>query len=912
MFEPLVMQSMHYISKNDQRHQEGTKILLECLMNAISHPKNLSVRDLASRSLREFLLWTFKHDVAADQSASSSSLNIVTLIHQLKMYNSDSLQQRRFGAALAFNNIYRVLREEESIIDKYWIDLLYDFCINFSLSEEQLDDGLSESQSDLKQVSSALDHILRVLREKNRVFNTSNPHRVKPTPFMNQGTILLVDAVVWLFSQCNSTQNLYRTKMMELFLELAPCVAGYNSPAALVRDKQTTDSLIELCENGIDIPAQSLEEANFEQIYAWLKHLNSALDCYVWIIGNNFMLTWKPLFEKSKIFKILQYYIIKVMNRNLFESNAPDDGTFLIVQKEKINAQKSAILLMIFKFLKQTMAIDCVPNTIWEESELLWVIETAVFSPQSLACDTKNPVFLSNLSIDLKEFIKDTFRCSSIPLSFRKALSAKLYQTTMDIYGNLVESIDDFLNRNSISQFEAAQLNGIDLICGLIRAKYIQSSGSLNSIDVLASTILYKVFDGITEKQTSTLFARSTTPDVRKFIGHLLQVCLNKNGIYINLIDLLLNTTELKLFESPQSTIKQGLHFLNSFKSIIYEYFLNNLDFIVGHLISKMLPPNLLYILQILIELTESAHKLQKKNTNLMLMLTNLVVRAWPDILTKSKAAAEQNDVTLITMSLIELIGQVALICPYPREEIAKNAPSVESWLLGIINQTNFNVEIKTQAISLLPCVIGPATYEHETLEQALEYYQKLYFPLNTIELRKGTVERSSYENGFQTILACMLASKSPLILKFVINCTAPDATHIMEYRIIESIQKFIGQLESLHQLYCLNMVFEMFINKSLDPAIRMVIMKRFVSYMILSSSKEVVTQFYSEHISTIGDLLDTPYSLTMKEFQLEQAFTSRIGGYQLLENLSAIFTREEICKTDFPILVAKFGKHSV
>lgn len=877
-------------------------------MNAISHPKNLSVRDLASRSLREFLSWTLKHDVTAEQSASSSSLNIVTFIHQLKMYNSDPLQQRRFGAALAFNNIYRELREHQSIVDKYWIDLLHDFCINFSLSEEQLEDGLRDSQSDLKQVSSALDHILRVLREKSDVFNSPNRDRVKPIPFLDKDTILLVDAVLWLFSQCNSTQNLYRKEMMKMFLELAPRT-GYSSPAALVRDTQTTASLIELCEKGIEFSQKSLEKSDFETIYTWLKHLNSSLHCCMWLIGNNFMLTWKPFFENSKIFKTLQDYIMYVMNQNLFETKTSDNGTVLIVQKEKIDAKKSTILLMIFKFLKETMAIDCVPNAIWEQHELLWVIETAVFNPQSLKCDTKNPEFLSNLSEDLKKFIIDTFRCSTIPLFFRNALSDKLYKTTMDKYKKLANSIDEILSRSSISLVQEAELNGIDLVSGLIRAKHIQLSDSLNSIDVLASTILYEVFEGIKEKQVDILFARSTTPDVRKFIGRLLHVGFNKNGIHINLVDLLLNTTELRLFESPQSTIKHGLHFLNSFKSIIYKYFLNNVDIIVGRLISKMLPPNVPYILRILIELTENAHKLESNNLNLMRSLTNLIVHDWSDILAKSKMAAEQNDVTLITTALIELVGQVAMICPHPLAEIAKKAPSLESWLLNIINQTESDIEIKTQAIFLLPCLIGPATYEHVALEMSLEYFQKLYFPLSTNELRKGTVERSSYENQFQAILDCMLASKSPLILRFVINCTAPDANHIMEHKIIESVQKFMGELESEHQLHCLNMVFEMFTNRSLDPAIRMVIMKRFVSSMILSSTKEMVTEFYSNRITAIGDLIDTPYNLTMKEFQLEQAFTSRIGGYQLLENLSAIFTRDEICNKTFKILVAKFGK---
>lgn len=885
-------------------------------MNAISHPKNLSVRDLASRSLREFLSCSLKNN----DTLNASSFNIETLINHLKMYNCDALQQRRFGAALAFNNIYRELREDELTVDKYWIDLMHDLCINFSLSEEQLEDGLAESQSDLSQVTSAMDHILRVLRQRKDIFNLSNAVRVKPKPLEHCDKISLLDAVLWLFSQCNSPQNVYRKKMMSMFLELAPCVKGYGSPAAFVRDKYTAESLKKLCEKGIAFPEQALEEADFEQIYVWLKHLNASSDCYTWVIGKNFMLDWKPLFDESKIFKVLLDYIIKVMNQNLFQRNMADSDTFLITQKGKIDAVKSTILLAIFKFLNKTMSIDCVPTVIWEQRELIWVTENAVFHPQSLKCDTKNPVFLSSLSEELKKFIIEVFRCSTIPLSFRTNLSDTLYQNMMKIHQSIAESINEILNRCAISPSEAAQLNGVEFVCSLIRTNHIQSSGSLNSIDVLASDILYKVFEGIKEKQADILFAKSTTPDARKFVGRLLHLCFNKNGISVNLINLLLNTTELRLLESPQSTVNHGLHFLNSFKSTIYGYFLNNVDNIVVRLISNMLPHHFLYILRILIEVTDDAHKLQSNNLHLLRSLTNLIVHSWADILSKSEAAAERNDDTLITSTLIELIGQVAMICPYPLAEIAKTAPSLERWLLSIIDRADGDVEAKKhsiietkiQAIILLPCVIGPATYEHAAVEKALEYFQKLYFPLSTNELRVGTVERSSYENAFQAILDCMLASQSPLILKFIINCTAPDATHIMEHKIIKSVQKFMVQLESVHQSHCLNTVFEMFTNRSFDPAIRMVIMNRFISYMIVSSTKETVTKFYAEHIVAIGELLDTPYSLTgMKEYQLQQAFTSRIGGFQLLESLIAIFTRKEICDKNSPILIAKFGAAS-
>lgn len=132
-----------------------------------------------------------------------------------------------------------------------------------------------------------------------------------------------------------------------------------------------------------------------------------------------------------------------------------------------------------------------------------------------------------------------------------------------------------------------------------------------------------------------------------------------------------------------------------------------------------------------------------------------------------------------------------------------------------------------------------------------------------------------------------------------------------MDHKITKSLRKFMGALSVVpeHQLHCLNTVFEMFLDQSLDSAIRLTLMDRFLCHMILGSTKDTVIKFYASHIVKIEQLLDTPYGLEMSEFRLEQAFTSRTGGFQLVETLVAILTRAEICDAKNPIVIAKFGK---
>lgn len=105
MFEPLLMQIMHYFSQPSKILTPLTPIIFECLLVSISHPKNPNVRDLAARLLREFLIWLFKQTTPQERVASP--VKLVDLFHELKKMSINIDQSKRIGATLAFNNIYR-------------------------------------------------------------------------------------------------------------------------------------------------------------------------------------------------------------------------------------------------------------------------------------------------------------------------------------------------------------------------------------------------------------------------------------------------------------------------------------------------------------------------------------------------------------------------------------------------------------------------------------------------------------------------------------------------------------------------------------------------------------------------------------------------------------------------------------
>jgi DNA-dependent protein kinase catalytic subunit len=122
------MQMMHFYSKPEKILSPLSTVLMESVMEMISYKDN-GIQDLSARLLREYILWLMRQ--TDREQRKMSPVRLVDFFYELKKMSIETEQSRRVGATLAFNNIYKIIREEESLIDTYWIYLLDVFCINF-------------------------------------------------------------------------------------------------------------------------------------------------------------------------------------------------------------------------------------------------------------------------------------------------------------------------------------------------------------------------------------------------------------------------------------------------------------------------------------------------------------------------------------------------------------------------------------------------------------------------------------------------------------------------------------------------------------------------------------------------------------------------------------------------------------
>lgn len=129
LFEPLLMQMMHYFATQEKILSSMTTAVVKSVMSMICYPGNSGVQDLSARLLREFILWVNKQN--RRNNVIASPVQLVDLFHEMRKMSIETNETRRMGATLAFNNIYRIIRENQELIDTYWIYLLDVFATNF-------------------------------------------------------------------------------------------------------------------------------------------------------------------------------------------------------------------------------------------------------------------------------------------------------------------------------------------------------------------------------------------------------------------------------------------------------------------------------------------------------------------------------------------------------------------------------------------------------------------------------------------------------------------------------------------------------------------------------------------------------------------------------------------------------------
>lgn len=234
MFRTLIAQLIHWLTNNAQYENPETIALLQTCLDAACD-SNAALRDYGADCIQEFVKWSIKQ---TSIQAKENPMNIKSLLKRLYNMASNPSSMQRLGAAIIFNRIYRIFREEASLVDEFTFELLYWMFFSLRLAE---DDHPSIGNIDRTtvcfvnitnfidvvgtrdQIKESISHLKRILRVKSSVFQKETPIR---RVFSGIERADMSSLVEWSFRQTGQLQRDYAKTCMNFFTEFVLSLPG--------------------------------------------------------------------------------------------------------------------------------------------------------------------------------------------------------------------------------------------------------------------------------------------------------------------------------------------------------------------------------------------------------------------------------------------------------------------------------------------------------------------------------------------------------------------------------------------------------------------------------------------------------------------------------------------------------------
>lgn len=192
IIEPLVLQMIRWYAQKAAKLSAESTAMLDCIMDGLVSERNPVVRDFCARCAREFLEFSLK-----ERRSGEISVSTAVLLDRIISFSGHSSSAKRFGAALAFNQCYRIFREDWVTVDIYGICLIVAFTKSLALSHRD-----NQGSGSGKMVESSLDHMGRIVEKYAKKMDKVSERRKNPVELLESTLTALVD---WLVLQVTLT-----------------------------------------------------------------------------------------------------------------------------------------------------------------------------------------------------------------------------------------------------------------------------------------------------------------------------------------------------------------------------------------------------------------------------------------------------------------------------------------------------------------------------------------------------------------------------------------------------------------------------------------------------------------------------------------------------------------------------------
>ncbi len=298
LFEPLMMQVIHWFTKNQTEENTETMTLLDSIIECVASPSDGAVREFSAKCLTEFLKWSIKQSSKKQQeknpfNAKSLFKRVYSLMHHPNPY-------KRMGAYLTVKSLYRVFREEQALVDQFVLELSH--ALLFSMRLAQHDDT---SLGTARLALSVLEALTRIIERHVSMLSKPNSAR--------RAHADLNAFLSWVLSQTARSERVVRRAAQGLIARLtAPNAAAWVQKHVLPR--RPLNTLIALFEGGVEYEEQEEQDAprpvvahkdalpslpDLSGVMTWLSRVQASLDLWTWAFSTNMLTPGEVLAVKN-------------------------------------------------------------------------------------------------------------------------------------------------------------------------------------------------------------------------------------------------------------------------------------------------------------------------------------------------------------------------------------------------------------------------------------------------------------------------------------------------------------------------------------------------------------------------------------------------------------------------------------
>eukprot|EP01012_Entosiphon_sulcatum_P003459 TRINITY_DN11099_c0_g1_i3.p1 TRINITY_DN11099_c0_g1~~TRINITY_DN11099_c0_g1_i3.p1 ORF type:complete len:4370 (-),score=577.88 TRINITY_DN11099_c0_g1_i3:12-11855(-) len=336
LFHELIFQVIHWMTQNIQYESKETMALLDAVLDGLSSPTESALRDLCAQCLEHFQRWSIKHGKKSYQN------NLRSLYLRLNSLAHHPSPWHRLGAGMAYNRLYRDLREHDDLVDLYALELVGIAVVALQISD--YDEANFGTTIQWEEFLGHLEHIIAVRSEMLLL------------PKKQRGRFSDISALVeWLFERCGCLESACREKCMQLFVSL--CTLREQPQQWVLRClKLDRGAFLTNCEK-ITSPlpsAAELAKLSYPRYMQWCRELEAAMHCYSWLIANG-------LIQPHYVFSVEQL-------------SDPEPGTqgkrqrIEEASQQLARYQRSAVLRHAYRFLEHSALSAAYPYNVESQS----------------------------------------------------------------------------------------------------------------------------------------------------------------------------------------------------------------------------------------------------------------------------------------------------------------------------------------------------------------------------------------------------------------------------------------------------------------------------------------------------------------------------------------------------------------